>query len=94
MAKYRYQCEKCDTILEMYASKEVEVVKHVECDGWAKRLFPNIGSKKVTETVDSFLGVRQEEDQKKQKPFENNQETCTEGDHGQPVYSVGLWPLH
>lgn len=64
MAKYRYQCEQCNTVIELYASKDVEVVKH-ECGGWAKRLFPNIGSKKVTETVDPFLGVRQEEDQKK-----------------------------
>lgn len=30
-----------------------------------KRLFPTIGSKKVTETVDPFLGVRQEEDLRK-----------------------------
>lgn len=66
MAKYRFQCEGCQAIIELYVSKEVEVVKHGECGSWATRLFPNIGSKKVTETVDPFLGIRHEEDNRKQ----------------------------
>jgi hypothetical protein len=37
-----------------------------ECGAQAKCLFPNIGGKKVTETVDPFLNVRHEEDHKKQ----------------------------
>lgn len=67
MAKYRFQCEKCGTIASCYASVSTETVNCGAChDGIAKRLFPNIGSKKVTETVDPFLNVRQEEDHKKQ----------------------------
>jgi len=66
MAKYKYQCGNCGVVIEMYASKEVEVIKHGECGGWATRLFPNIGSKKVTETVDPYLSIRHEEDHKKQ----------------------------
>lgn len=66
MAKYRFQCEKCGTIALCYASVSTETLACKACDGNAKRLFPNIGSKKVTETVDSFLGVRQEDDNKKQ----------------------------
>ncbi len=66
MAKYRFQCEKCGTIALCYASVETEVLSCRACGADAKRLFPNIGSKKVTEKVDTFLNVRQEEDHKKQ----------------------------
>jgi hypothetical protein len=65
MAKYRFKCEKCSVISERYASVRTEVVSCKECDGNAVRLFPNIGSQKVTETVDPFLNIRHEEDQKK-----------------------------
>lgn len=66
MAKYRFQCEKCSAVAERYASASVEALPCKECGANAKRLFPNIGSKKVTETIDSFLGTRQEEDYRKQ----------------------------
>lgn len=65
MAKYRFQCDKCSTIAERYVSVKTETWP-CACGGEQKRLFPNIGSKKVTETVDPFLNVRHEEDQKKQ----------------------------
>jgi len=65
MAKYRFQCEKCSAIFERYVSVKTETLPCKECGAQAKCLFPNIGSKKVTETVDPFLGVRQEEDHKK-----------------------------
>ena len=66
MAKYRFQCESCSVIVEHYASVSTEALPCKECGKNAKRLYPNIGSKKVTEIVDSFLNVRHEEDQKKQ----------------------------
>lgn len=66
MAKYRYQCEKCNAVVECYASVDKENIKHGECGGNAKRLFPKIGSKQVTELVDPFLNIRHEEDNRKQ----------------------------
>lgn len=66
MAKYRFQCEKCSAVVEQYASVKTEALPCKECDGTAKRLFPNIGSQKVTEIVDPFLNIRHEEDQRKQ----------------------------
>ena len=66
MAKYRFQCEKCSTVVERYVAVSVETLPCKECGSLSKRLFPNIGSKKVTEVVDPFLNVRQEEDHKKQ----------------------------
>lgn len=66
MAKYRFQCEKCLSTVERYVAVSVETQLCKECGGLAKRLFPNIGGKKVTETVDPFLNVRHEEDQKRQ----------------------------
>lgn len=66
MAKYRFQCEKCSTIVEQYASVRTEALPCKECGANSKRLFPNLGSKKVTETVDTFLGIRQEDDHRKQ----------------------------
>lgn len=65
MAKYRFQCEGCQVIVERYTASTVETQPCKECGGLAKRLFPNIGMKKVTETVDSFLNIRHEDDQKK-----------------------------
>ena len=65
MAKYRFQCEKCSTVIERYASVETEAVSCKKCGADAKRLFPNIGSKQVTELVDPFLNVRHEEDNRK-----------------------------
>jgi len=50
----------------MYGSVKTEEIKHGECGGTAKRQFPNVGSKQVTETVDPFLGIRHEEDHRKQ----------------------------
>jgi hypothetical protein len=66
MAKYRFQCEKCSAVVERYASVSTEALPCKECGANTKRLFPNIGSKKVTETIDSFTGIRHEEDQRKQ----------------------------
>lgn len=66
MAKYRFQCEKCSTTIERYASVNTEALPCKDCASPMRRLFPTIGSKKVTETVDPFLNVRQEEDHKKQ----------------------------
>lgn len=66
MAKYRFQCEKCLATVERYVSSTVETQLCKECGGLAKRLFPNIGINKVTETVDPFLNVRHEDDHKKQ----------------------------
>lgn len=66
MAKYRFQCEKCSVVVERYASVSTEALPCKACGANTKRLFPNIGSKKVTETIDPFLGVRHEEDHRKQ----------------------------
>jgi hypothetical protein len=65
MAKYRYQCEDCSIVFERYTSVSIEALPCKECGAKAKRLFPNIGSKKVTETVDSFTNIRHEEDNRK-----------------------------
>lgn len=66
MAKYRFHCEQCNIAFERYASVSTEVLPCSVCEGEAKRLFPNISSKQVTETVDPFLNIRHEEDQRKQ----------------------------
>lgn len=66
MAKYRYQCEKCLVVFERYTSVSTEVLPCKECNADARRLFPNLGSKKVTETVDSFLNIHHEDDNRKQ----------------------------
>jgi hypothetical protein len=66
MAKYKFQCEKCSTVSERYASVSMETFPCKECGAEAKRLFPNIGSKQVTEIVDPFLNVRHEDDHRKQ----------------------------
>lgn len=66
MAKYRFQCNKCKQIAEKYTAITVETVICKQCFGTMKRLFPTLGSKKVTEKVDTFLNIRQEEDHKKQ----------------------------
>lgn len=65
MAKYRFKCEKCTSTVERYATLKTETIVCKECFSTMHRLLPNIGSKKVTETVDPFLNVRQEEDHKK-----------------------------
>lgn len=66
MAKYRFQCEKCSTIFERYASANTEALPCKECKANAKRLFPTIGSQQTTEIIDPFLNVRHEEDHRKQ----------------------------
>lgn len=66
MAKYRFRCEECLAVIERYASTSMEVLPCKDCGASATRLFPNIGSKKVTELVDTFLGIHQEDDQRKQ----------------------------
>lgn len=66
MAKYRFQCEKCSTIVERYASVKTEALPCKECGGNTTRLFPNIGSQKVTEIVDPFLNIRHDVDHRKQ----------------------------
>lgn len=66
MAKYRFQCEKCSTVVERYTSVKTEVLPCKECSFPMKRLLPTGGSKKVTEKVDTFLNIRHEEDHKKQ----------------------------
>lgn len=66
MAKYRFQCEKCSTIFERYASANTEALPCKECKANAKRLFPTIGSQQTTEIIDPFLNVRQGEDHRKQ----------------------------
>lgn len=66
MAKYRFQCEQCFKVVEKYTSVSTETLPCAECpSSWMRRLLPNVGSKKVTETVDSFLGIRQEDDYEK-----------------------------
>jgi hypothetical protein len=65
MAKYRFECKHCSTVIERYASQN-KTLACEKCGNNLERLFPNIGSKKVTETVDPFLGIRQEDDHEKQ----------------------------
>lgn len=66
MAKFRFHCQKCDSTVERYTTSTVESIICKECFSKASKLFPTIGSKKVTETVDPFLNVRHEEDHRKQ----------------------------
>ena len=65
MPKYRFECEKCCVSVERYVPVSTETLPCKTCSSSMRRLLPNIGSKKVTETVDSFLNIRQEEDHKK-----------------------------
>lgn len=65
MAKYRFKCEKCNSTVERYVSVSTVELSCLECSSSMERLLPNIGSKKVTETVDQFLNLRQEDDFKK-----------------------------
>jgi hypothetical protein len=65
MAKYRYTCNSCAKTVEKYASLTQEFsCQH--CGSPLTREFPNLGSKKVTEVVDSFTNIRHEDDHKKQ----------------------------
>lgn len=66
MPKYRFKCKKCNSLVERYTSVSVETIPCERCQVEMSRLLPNIGSKKVTEVVDPYLNVRQEEDHKKQ----------------------------
>jgi hypothetical protein len=66
MPKYRFHCPRCDETVEKYTSVTTEHLPCKKCEEQMDRLLPNIGSKKVTETVDTFLNVRHEEDHKKQ----------------------------
>lgn len=66
MPKYVFKCSNCKSLQTKYAASSVESLPCSSCKEAAVRQFPNIGSKKVTETVDPFLGIRHEEDHKKQ----------------------------
>lgn len=66
MAKYLFKYTKCTSTVERYATVKTETIICKECFSTMTRLFPNIGSKKVTEVVDPYLNVRHEEDHKKQ----------------------------
>src|SRR4051812_15662054 len=65
MAKYRFECKQCDTVIELYTSVKTESTPCKGCSSPMKRLLPTIGSKKVTEVVDPYLNIRHEDDQKK-----------------------------
>jgi len=66
MAKYKFTCKKCLITEELIVSSSKTHTSCIKCGELTYREFPNLGSKKVTETVDSFLNIRNEEDQKKQ----------------------------
>jgi hypothetical protein len=64
MPKYCFVCETCGHEIERITSSKVETLECSKCKAMMKRKFPNIGSQKVTEVVDSFTNVRHEEDHK------------------------------
>lgn len=65
MAKYTFECPKCLTKFERYTGPSVKTIVCKNCFATAKRLLPTAGITKVTEVVDPFLNVRQEDDHKK-----------------------------
>lgn len=65
MAKYKFFCSNCNLEVEKFTSPKIDCIPCSICSQSMIRQFPHIGSKKVTETVDAYCNVRQEEDQTK-----------------------------
>jgi len=66
MAKYRFKCDPCSKTVERYTSASTKSLPCKDCSTAMTRLLPNVGSKKVTEVVDTYLNVKHEEDHRKQ----------------------------
>jgi|ERR1051325_8679088 putative FmdB family regulatory protein len=64
MPKYRFTCETCKTEMQKFAAINQEL-SCPTCGNTLRREFPSAGSHATTEIVDSFTGVKQEEDAKK-----------------------------
>ena len=64
MPKYRFICPSCKNEKELYVSVKTEVAPCSICAASMERQLPQSGSQAVTEIVDSFTGIRNEEDQK------------------------------
>jgi len=64
MPKYRFTCSSCNVEHEKFASPKQEELPCPTCGTSMRREFPMNGSQKVTEIVDSFTGITNEEDQK------------------------------
>ena len=66
MPKYRFLCPACKREREKYVSPSVETIPCHHCEGQEmRRQFPNAGSQKVLEVVDSYTNVKHEPDQAK-----------------------------
>ena len=64
MPKYRFTCVPCNKEYERFASPRQEILPCPLCKTDMHRELPSAGSQAVTEIVDSFTGVRNEDDQK------------------------------
>jgi len=64
MPKYHFICPSCKDEKELYVSAKTEVALCSICATLMERQLPQSGSQTVTEIVDSFTGVRNEEDQR------------------------------
>lgn len=57
MAKYVFKCEVCNKTEEKYVPRLVQEVV-CSCGGKSLRQFPNIAQQQVTETVDTYTGIK------------------------------------
>lgn len=64
MPKYRFTCTSCNKEHEKFAAVKTETLPCPDCKADMKKEFPSQGSLAVTEIVDSFTGIRNEDDQK------------------------------
>lgn len=63
MPKYCFKCE-CGNEVDKYVSISTKEITCKNCQSLMVRQFPRTGSQRVTETVNSFLNIRHEEDHK------------------------------
>lgn len=60
MPKYIFKCEKCEQLLEKFVPKLVKDIP-CSCGSNAYRQLPNIAQQQVNETVDTYTGVKRDQ---------------------------------
>lgn len=63
MPKYTFKCSSCDLTKQQFVARTTKSIKCPDCDQGMSRLLPTLaGQSDVTETVDSYTGLKQRED--------------------------------
>lgn len=63
MPKYTFICEKCDTLVQKYTSRDKKAIK-CKCGGSLQRQLPRPNKADVEETIDKYMGTKQRPDQR------------------------------